>query len=331
LLIFLGLMLAMSVAHANVRLLQIPALSSVPPKLWTKLRSKCDAEIAVAARPIAVLAPQLHYSADGTNAKDAQAEALAQDSRMAYRAGLCFALSKDDRYALHVQRIVDAWAQKLTKIPNAQGVADINFNMPYMVFAVSFAAETGHWDQVPFRSFLTHVVAPLSRADKPNNHGNWGVLLNASIAAYLGDEVQLKTAHTRWNELMQSQISADGTMPLEICRSDSSDHCGGPHKGVNGIAYTNFALLPATLAAEIFYPNDKMIYQSAGGAKLKLAYEKAVAWTVSPETFPFYDSNNGKLNGVEKCGYFAVLAKRFSVTSNATCKSDPFFLQMLYQ
>jgi Alginate lyase len=176
LMIFLGLMLAMSVAHANGRLLQIPALSSVPPKLWTKLKGKCDAEIAVAARPVAILAPQPHYSADGTNSKDVQAEALAEDSRMAYRAGLCFALSKDDRYALHVQRIVDAWALKLTTVPNAQGVADINFNMPYMVFAASFAAETGHWDQVPFRSFLTNVVAPLSRADKPNNHGNWGVL-----------------------------------------------------------------------------------------------------------------------------------------------------------
>jgi hypothetical protein len=329
--IFFGLFLSLAAPTCAGSLLPISKELEANPKLWAKLLRKCDSEIAVTPRPVAILAPHPHYSADGTNAKDPDAEAFAGDGKMAYRAGLCFALSKKDKYALHAQRIADAWALKLHSVPNAQGVADVNFNMPFFVFAAAFAADAGHWDQTPFKAFLTKTIVPLSRADKPNNHGNWGVLLNAVIAAYLEDEVALKAAELQWQALMISEIVDDGSMPLEMCRSDSSDHCGGPHKGINGIAYTHFALLPTTLAAEIFNSRGSKIYESAGGAKLKLAFQKVLGWTQQPETFPFYVSNNGKLNGLEKCSYMAVLKKRHSVVDNITCKTDPFFLQILYQ
>jgi Alginate lyase len=317
-------------------LLPISAELQAKPKLWAKLKRKCDSEITVAARPVAVLAPHPHYSADGTNAKDPDAEALAQDSRMAYRAGLCYALSKDEAYALHVQRIVDAWAFKLTSVPNAQGVADVNFNVPKFVFAASFAADAGHWDQGPFKAFLTKTISPLSRADRPNNHGNWGVLLNASIAVYVGDDAALKKSVARWRELIAQQVAADGSMPLEMCRSDSKDHCGGPHKGINGLSYTHFTLLPSALAAEIFLKKGQNVYQSPEAVKLGLAFLRAAHWTLNPESFPYYASNRGALNGVTNCAYFATLIKHFnnveaaSILDKSICQKDQFLLTLIY-
>lgn len=179
-------------------------------------------------------------------------------------------------------------------------------------------------------------MAPLSNSYRPNNHANWGVLLEASVGAYLGDRELLSHAERRWQELMQVQVAADGSLPLEVCRSDTTDWCGGAHKGINGLSYTHWTLLPTTLAAKVFERQGMDVWRTPGGEKLASAFSQAAAWTTRPDTFPFYASNDGKLNGVRNAAYFALLRQHFSsrdadqVMKDGNLGLDRFDLSLIF-
>lgn len=179
----------------------------------------------------------------------------------------------------------------------------------YVLAAVMVRADS-QWHDATFKSFLRERVLPLSAASRPNNFGNWGVLLEASSAAYLNDRRLMEQAMNRWRALMFSQVSPDGSMTAEICRSNTTDLCGGPDKGVNGLAYTHYTLLPTTLAAEVFRNAGFNVYAGDAGQRLALAYARAAGWTVHPETFPYYASNGGQLIGVRNAAYFRILQRR---------------------
>ena len=52
------------------------------------------------------------------------------------------------------------------------------------------------------------------------------------------------------------------------------------------------------------------------------AYRKAAAWTLHPETFPYYESNGGHLNGVRNAAYFALLQRQFPNADGAQVIAD---------
>ena len=131
--------------------------------------------------------------------------------------------------------------------------------------------------------------------------------MDSSAYAYLGDKAGLDKSHARWNELMRDSVSADGSMLHEIERSATSNWIGGPDKGIKGMAYTHYALLPASLSAKIFADQGQPVWKTPEGQLLKSAFDKAAAWTRHPETFPYYASNNGKLEAVRNAAYFALL------------------------
>ena len=168
-----------------------------------------------------------------------------------------------------------------------------------------------NWNDQSFRHLLTDMALPLSHSDRKNNHANWGVFLTASIAAYTGDTALLQRTRVRWLALMDSEVAPDGSLPLEICRSDTNNYCGGEHKGINGLSYTHYTLLPTTAAARIFEIAGGSVWQTPQGAKLAIAYKQAAAWTLHPENFPYYGSNGGHLNGVRNAAYFALLQRVF--------------------
>ena len=303
-------------------------------KLTHRLLKKCDAELALPDHAVADFAPQAHYNATGANPDDDQAKGFTGDIRTAYRAALCFRISGQSKYAKHAQNLADAWATTMKSASNAQGRADINFNISQLVVAASWVREG--WNAQPFSQWLTTTIAPMSLSAEPNNRGNWGNLLDLSIAAFTHNKAMQHEAEARWQELLLSGVADDGTMPLEICRSNSSDHCGGADKGVNGLAYTHYALLPAMLAAKLQIDNSVGVLTSPAGIKIEMALSKAAAFTAHPETFPYYKSNHGALNKVDHCGYFA-LAQLYIADENArsalaagTCKSDIWMLQKIF-
>ena len=305
-------------------------------KLTRSLLRKCDSELAFSTHAVADFAPSPHYTAQGANPDDDQAMGLTGDFRRAYRMALCYRLNVDVSYAQAAQKIADVWASTLKQASNAQARADINFNVSQLVVAASWAEGANGWNSELFKSWLKSIVAPLSLSAEPNNRGNWGNLQDISIAAFSNDKSALTTAASRWQALLASEVAADGTMPLEICRSNSADHCGGPDKGVNGLAYTNYALLPAFLGAEILQGEGFDVYGSTGGAALQRAFSASADFTANPSHFPFYVQNNGHLNKLDHCAHFALAIMHFqsenarSVLDAGMCKSDFWLLQKLF-
>ena len=269
--------------------------------------NNCDSRLSAPPRPVARLAPAPHYTATGTNAGDADTQALSDDAQNAYRMGLCYLLTGDAKYAAGTQRILDAWAKTLVSAPNDQGKNGINFNLPSMIIAASWVRGAGGWNSASFDRFLKKVVLPAANSDKPNNHGAWGVLLEASAASYLGDEALLQETRARWRSLVRGAVDRKGVLYREITRSNTSNYNGGPTKGIKGLAYTHYFMMPATVAAKIFADAGKPVWETPEGALFRAAYAQAAAWTLRPQTFPYYASNKGKLEGVRTAAYFNVL------------------------
>ncbi len=273
---------------------------------FSDLLSHCDRQLDYVAHPVAVLALAQHYTAKGVNTGSNTGKELTRDARAAYRGGLCFLLTHDQRYAASTQRILDAWAGTLKKVTTLQSKDNINFYVPYMIIAASWVHGAGHWNSTTFDRFLRTTVLPASNSANPNNHGAWGVFLEASIATYLGDTQLLERARHRWGTLLDGAVAADGTLTREIDRSATSNYHGGPDKGVKGLAYTHYFMLPATMAAKIFADDGRPVWATPEGKLFGRAFARAANWTLHPQTFPYYASNGGKLEGVRTAAYFVL-------------------------
>ncbi|PCE33535.1 hypothetical protein BZL54_04735 [Burkholderia ubonensis subsp. mesacidophila] len=312
---------------------QVARLRAVPAQ-WAQLRTACENNLDYVPRPVADFAPPPHYGDPKGEARIAGS--LAADGNVAYQQGLCYVLSGDVRYARAGERILDAWATGVRQIAPGQGTADFNFSFPRYTLAAAMLHRDSAWDDTAFRTFLLRQVLPRSVSARPNNFGNWGVFLEAGSALYLNDHALMQRAANRWRALMASQVAPDGSLPEETCRSDTTDWCGGPDKGIRGIAYTHYTLLPTTLAAEIFRAAGIDVYAEAGGRTLAEAYARAAAWTLHPETFPYYASNGGRLQGVRTAAYFQVLQHRVpcpdgaEVISQGQLSMDGYELHLLY-
>jgi hypothetical protein len=95
-------------------------------------------------------------------------------------------------------------------------------------------------------------------------------------------------------------------------------------------------LLPTTLAAEIFRNQGMDVYRDNAGHSLALAYVRAAAWTLHPETFPYYASNGGHLNGIRNAAYFRILQQRVpngdgaAVLGQGNLGMDGYAIALLY-
>ncbi len=282
----------------------------------TALLRRCDKEIDVAAAPVAVFAPPPHYTSSGVVETDIS-KRFSSDGTLAWRAALCYVATQDARYARHAQAVIAAWADTLQSVTTEQGASEINFDLPQYVLAASLVRGVGGWNDRSFRHLLTDIALPLSHSGRKNNHANWGVFLEAAIAAYVGDADLLERARSRWLVLMDGQVAPDGSLPQETCRSDTNNYCSGEHKGINGLSYTHYTLLPTTAAARIFDLMGKSVWQTPQGNKLAFAYRRAAGWTLHPELFPYYALNGGNLNGVRNAAYFALLQREYPIDDGA--------------
>lgn len=282
------------------------------PARYADLLRRCEAALERAPQPVAELVLTPHYPEAGRASPPNKAgKQLADDSQIAYRAGLCYQLTGDGRFARHAQQMLDAWGTTLRAVDSRQGAASVNFYLPAFIIAGYWVRDFGDWDERDWQAFLRQTVAPLSAAHRHNNHGSWGVLLNATLAVYLQDAALLAQTQLRWQALVAAQVDAEGVMTQEICRSDTANWCGGATKGIKGIAYTHFALLPTALSAQILGEQGHDVWYTPAGASLGKAYAKAAQWTLHPETFPFYRTNHGRLIGVENGDYFALLQRHY--------------------
>lgn len=306
---------------------------------WGGMQAACSTALKLESRPVADFSPPPHYDRNGPRAEaaDSPVAALRRESLAVYRLSICFEISRDPRFSSKAESILDGWANTTRRIGTLQGADAFNFYFSYALMGAYALRSDAGWQNDRFNRFVKETVVPANNADKQNNHGNWGVLLLATAGAYLRDEEIVAQARRRWSELLRSQVASDGSLPLEICRSDTSDWCGGATKGIKGLAYTHYALHPTVIAAEVFRNLGQSPYASAEGSLLCKAYERAALWTLHPEEFPYYKSNHGKLVGVEAVDYFFILEQRCHAANGAlvldkfgAVAPDPLALRSIY-
>lgn len=297
---------------------------------------QCDKQLSAPPKPVKTLALAQHYISSGVDVASQKRDVLAPDAQRAYREGLCYLITGNSRYAQSAQAILDAWAQTLTSAPTLQGKDALNFDMPYMIAAAEWVREADRWNPARFTAFLKNVVLPDAELSNPNNHGMWAVLLVASAATFDGDSPMLSVAKGRWAQILQGEVSPDGSMPREAERSDTSNYRGGPDKGIKGIAYTHFTLLPASVAAKLFADAGQPVWNTTAGKLLDKAFGKAAQWTLAPQTFPYYAGDKTKLIGVNNASYFPLLLKYYpnpsakQIVASGKITADGFELTKLF-
>lgn len=296
---------------------QIELLRAAPA--WYGLKAACVADLTMESHPLADFSPAPHYGATDPVAEsntDA-VPTLRRESLAVYKLALCFEISGDAKFSAKAEAILDGWAHTTKRIETLQGANGFNFYFPYALLGASILRHDTTWHMGDLNTFVKEIVVPANNADRANNHGNWGVLLLVTAGAYLNDQPLIDGARQRWLNLVQTQVAQDGSLPLEICRSDTSNWCGDPTRGIRGLAYTHYALYPTTIAAEVLRNLGQDIYSTPQGALLCKAYGRAAAWTLHPETFPYFESNNGKLQDTHNIDYFYILQHRCPIPDGA--------------
>jgi hypothetical protein len=282
-------------------------------KSWVEVLQNCNQGLLHSPQPAAHWAVPAYYEDKILHEKIVQP--LQYESRLSYELSLCYRLTDDERYSKKSAEIINAWSTTLKTYDLSLGDTKLSMSESFssMILAADLLKTYNGFTitiQDQFKDLLRKVVLPLNTMDdKKNNHANWGLLLVLSSAAYLDDLGLLERAESRYKELIAIQIEPDGTLLREIDRSNTTNYHGGSTKGQKGIWYTNYALSPTTLSAEILNINGRNVYsyKSSSGGSLKAGYEKAAEWSAHPETFPYYKSNNGKLFGMNYVSYFEIL------------------------
>lgn len=287
--------------------------------------------------PVAELNLPDHYTSTGTDEESDQgSQDLARDANAAYVKALSYLVTGNTDDASQAQRILDSWATTLQNVGTVQGKNTLNFNGPYLLAAATWVRGVGGWDDSTFAAFTRGQLIPNAELTHPNNHGQWGILLVASSGIFLNDQSLVTRARTQWLKAVPQEIAPDGTLPTEMTRSSTSDYHGGPTKGQRGIAYTHYALLPMSVAAQIFDVAGNPVWDSDGGQRMGKPLGVVAGWVNDPKSFPYYASNDGKLPDLHNDGYFALLLRHYpnataqQVLEKSAPEGERFWLATLF-
>ena len=247
------------------------------------------------------------YYEDAKGHREAK-QSLSDSANYAYQFALCYRMNGQEKYAKSAIRIMNAWATSIeTMSIKEDSTLSFSYHFPAMIFAADLLKDSPLWpkdEQQIFKTFVRQSTIKLNTMKSKNNWGNWGLVLVMACETYLEDEALFDTGVQRWKEFIERQIAEDGHLPHEVNRNE----------GRSGIWYSNFSLLPQTIAAEIALVNgvDLYDYQAPNGRTLRLAYDKLADWIYQPETFPYWKSDPKKLGGVTYISYFEILNMHWS-------------------
>ncbi len=285
--------------------LRLNAKAQPTTDAYTKLRR--DAEQQLERQPHVPAhwhVPGYYRDADGHRKAK---EGLQDDANAAYLLALAFRMEGDERFARAAVRLLNAWpAGVKTTSTKDDSTLSFSYHFPAMLFAADLLKRWQGWpaaEQEAFRRFLREKALPLNTMDRPNNWGNWGLVLVMAAAAHLGDRALFEKGVARWKELVETQVAEDGHLPHEVTRNG----------GRSGLWYSNFSLMPQTIAAEIARVNgaDLYDYRAPNGRTLRQAFERLAPWIRKPETFPYWKGNPKDLHGATYVSYFEILNARW--------------------
>jgi hypothetical protein len=230
-------------------------------------------------------------------------EVLKNDANDAYRLALCYRITQEERYAQSAAKLIDGWAAGVKSFSKKDdSTLSFSYHFPPMIFAADLISQSPSWpkqSQKAFQQFVREKALPMNTMSRSNNWGNWGLVLVMGAAVYLDDEALFQKGVTRWKDFIAEQIAPDGHLHHEVNRN----------QGRSGIWYSNFSLLPQTIAGEIARVNGVFLYdyKAPNGRTLQSAFERLAPWVLHPETFPYWEGPAERLSGVDYISYFEIL------------------------
>ncbi|PRX61467.1 alginate lyase [Nonomuraea fuscirosea] len=159
---------------------------------WDALQKSSFASLSYPAKPRA------DVNCGGGSIPDNGCSDERKDAMAAYTHALRWYLSKDARYAKKAIQIMDAWSAVITKhtgsnAPLQTGWAGANFSRAAELIKHTYG---GGWSQADrLASKLRTVYLPILLAGRPNNNGNWELIMTDAaigIAVHLDDRTSFK-------------------------------------------------------------------------------------------------------------------------------------------
>ncbi len=239
-------------------------------------------------------------------------QSLQDDANGAYACALVGTVVTDpaaaSQYRTAAARYIDAWTGGVGAFSKKDdSMLSFSYHFTPLVLAADLVRRAGNdWPrdrQAAFDDFLRNKALPMNTANRKNNWGNWGLSMSIAIASYLGDERLFADCVTRWKYFIEHQVSPDGHLHHEVKRNG----------GRSGLWYSNFSLLPQTIACEIanLRGTDLYDYRSPSGRSLRRAFDRIAPWIAHPQSFPYWKGDPEKLSGADYIGYFELLNVRW--------------------
>lgn len=170
---------------------------------------------------------------------------LGKFSRAIEQLSLAYFFTDDERYAQHASALIQTWflnpntymtphleyAQRVPGIDKGRrsGILDGRLIPQYALDAVSLIASSKHWQEQhneAFKLWLSRYLTWLTSsklgkhaATSQNNHGSWYHYQVISIAHYLGRTNTVLSYAKRLQQLINTQINAEGLQRFELDRS----------------------------------------------------------------------------------------------------------------
>lgn len=181
---------------------------------WNRLRRHAFASLSYTASPRAVV------ECGPRSIPDLGCSDEREDAMAAYTHALQWYLTKDDRYAKKAIQIMDAWSAMISKhtgdnAPLQTGWAGANFSRAAELIKHTY----GNWGQAArFATKLRTVYLPTLIAGRPNNNGNWELIMTDAaigIAVHLDDRASFDKAIATWRGRLPAYIylKTDGSLP----------------------------------------------------------------------------------------------------------------------
>jgi hypothetical protein len=190
-------------------------LSNEPWKsAWNALQSHRLAQLSYTAHPRA------EVNCGPSSNPDNGCSDEREDAMAAYTHALQWYLTKDSRYAKKAIQIMDAWSAMITKhtgdnAPLQTGWAGANFSRAAELIKHTY---TGWTQAGRFAGKLRTVYLPTLIAGRPNNNGNWELIMTDAaigIAVHLDDRASFDRAIATWRGRLPAYIylKTDGSYP----------------------------------------------------------------------------------------------------------------------
>lgn len=220
-------------------------------KAWSEVKLQADDSLSFLPQPIRGSWSPPEYYAD--TAGYMAAVAPLEDSRdaMLWSAD-AYLVTHDDKYALNVVRVANAWTGSLMSLDSEQAL----YNAAWALLGMAEAAEMIHqfqgWDQGKRHAYISWLVERtnylIGRTWPGNNLFYWRACLSMAVGVLDENTKLFDYAVIVAKSAIGNGIASDGHMPLETAR------------GYRGIHYTDFAIDPLVFIAEMAHRQGIDLY-----------------------------------------------------------------------